>query len=399
MRKNLKRYILLFWRGLTAFLSSVAEWFTVILGMKDDSKYGMFIRRTVGTCFTIIVFLFTVITIWDFCGVVHSRLQSDEDKVDDYLSTNDSQFLSRNLTYYIDYTHGNYVVDRDGKKLIRHIRWISKPLGSDSLICYSIGRKRGYFNMFTGEVVIEPKYAHAWVFSDGLASVDDGGWIKFIDQTGRVVFDPNIPYRPEKDGYVFHNNHCAVHNERGDRLGLIDRQGKWALEPEYFRVEPVDSFWIISNGKQQSVLDKELNTVLPFMDADLWINDSIIVADMNDHSVRTYSLCGKLLDDFFIRETIKLLYDTNEINEKSIFDIDEDAHTSEFPTGVTFKQKVARCFRYETDYGWYGLMAPDGHRVTPASYIEITAIGPDLYFCKTNNNHGVILNGKGQRVK
>jgi len=399
MRKNLKRYILLFWRGLTAFLSSAAEWFTVILGMKDDSKYGKLIRRTVGTCFTIIVLLFTVITIWDFCRVVHDRLELGEDQVDDYYSADDSQFISRNLTYFVDYSHDNFVVDRDGKKLIRHIRWISKPLGSDLLICYSIGRKRGYFNMFTGEVVIEPKYAHAWVFSDGLASVDDGGWIKFIDQTGRVVFDPNIPYRPEKDGYVFHNNHCAVHNERGDRLGLIDRQGKWALKPEYFRVEPVDSFWIISNGWQQSVLDKELKTILPFMDADLWVNDSIIVAEMDDHSVRTYSLGGKLLEDSYICETFKLLYDTNEIKDKSIFDENEDAHSSEFPTGVAFKQKVARCLCYQTDYGWYGLMAPDGHRVTPPSYTEITAVGPDLYFCKTNNNHGVILNGKGQRVK
>ena len=46
-------------------------------------------------------------------------------------------------------------------------------------ICYSDGKKRGYFNMFTGKPVIEPKYDHAWIFSDGLASVDDGGWIKF----------------------------------------------------------------------------------------------------------------------------------------------------------------------------------------------------------------------------
>ena len=67
----------------------------------------------------------------------------------------------------------------DGKKTITGIKWIAKPLGMDSLICYSDGKKRGYFNMFTGKPVIEPKYDHAWIFSDGLASVDDGGWIKF----------------------------------------------------------------------------------------------------------------------------------------------------------------------------------------------------------------------------
>ena len=45
----MKRYIILFWHGLTGILSSIAEWFTVVLGMKDDSKYGKVIRRTVGT--------------------------------------------------------------------------------------------------------------------------------------------------------------------------------------------------------------------------------------------------------------------------------------------------------------------------------------------------------------
>ena len=70
--------------------------------------------------------------------------------------------------------------------------------------------------MYNGEVAIEPKYSHAWVFSEGLASVDDNGWIKFIDGTGKTVIDLNIPYIPGAEGYVFHNNHCAVHNDCRD---------------------------------------------------------------------------------------------------------------------------------------------------------------------------------------
>ena len=119
----------------------------------------------------------------------------------------------------------------------------------DSLICYSDGNKRGYFNMFTGKPVIEPKYSHAWIFSDGLASVDDGGWIKFIDASGKVVIDPQIPYIPGAEGYVFHNNRYIVHSERRDRFGLLDKQGKWVLQPEYFSIEYSKKFWIIDNGE------------------------------------------------------------------------------------------------------------------------------------------------------
>ena len=33
----MKRAIILFWKGLTGIISATAEWFTVILGMKDES--------------------------------------------------------------------------------------------------------------------------------------------------------------------------------------------------------------------------------------------------------------------------------------------------------------------------------------------------------------------------
>ena len=202
----MKHYFILFWHGLTGILASIAKWFTVILGMRDDSKYGKFIRRVVGTCFATLMLLLTVATIWIFGQTICHRLNLEWGS-SNYIPTYSNESLSRNLWYHSDDNNKGYVFDRDGKKLIKNINWISKPLGNDSLVCYSTGKKRGYFNMFTGEVVVRPKYAHAWVFSDGLASVDDDGWIKFIDQSGKIVLDPKIPYRAGKDGYVFHNDH------------------------------------------------------------------------------------------------------------------------------------------------------------------------------------------------
>lgn len=44
-------------------------------------------------------------------------------------------------------------------------------------------------------------------------------------------------------------------------------------------------------------------------------------------------------------------------------------------------------------------MTPDGHVITSPSYSDITAIGQDLYLCKTDYEHGIIIDGKGNRVK
>ena len=106
--------------------------------------------------------------------------------------------------------------------------WIAKPEEKDSLICFSDGIKRGYFNKNTGDVVVEPKYNHAWVFSEGLASVDDNGTIKFIDGNGNVIIDKNMPYIPDMDGYMFHGGYCVVGTEDGDHYGLMDKTGNMA---------------------------------------------------------------------------------------------------------------------------------------------------------------------------
>ena len=62
-------------------------------------------------------------------------------------------------------------------------------------------------------------------------------------------------------------------------------------------------------------------------------------------------------------------------------------------------QKTANCKKYEAELGWYGLMSPSGKLITPPRYCDITAIGYDLYLCKTDDIRGEVLNGKGVRVR
>ena len=398
---------------MTALLTGIANWFTVILGMRDDSRYGRFLRRAVGSCFAFLMLLLAIAAGWDFCRTACYRLALDWRSDDSYYNT---QYISRSVTYYTYYDEGGYLKTSDGKKTITDIKWIAKPLGMDSLICYSDGKKRGYFNMFTGKPVIEPQYDHAWIFSDGLASVDDDGWIKFIDASGKVVIDPKIPYIPGTDGYVFHNDRCIIHNDRRDRFGMIDKQGKWVLKPEYFSIYPSGKYWVIpeyfsiypsgkywviDNGIGKSVLDSTLNTVIPFTKGRVWVCDEYICVTLSSHIMQRYNLNGELINDFYINDVSRLTYESDELRYTTSRNYNEEGTlTSETedaePQSV---EKMAKCRRYEAESGWYGLMTADGKVITPPSYSEIKAIGYDTYLCKDNDEDGVILNGKGERIR
>lgn len=395
----MKRAIILFWKGLTGILIAIANWFTVILGMKGESKYARIIRHITGGSFAFIMLILAFAVGLDFIENIYYRTNADRDC---YKPDYDSRYLSRNATYYSRaYENDGYVETRDGRKTIKGIHWIAKPLGGDSLVCYSNGKTRGYFNMLTGEVAIKPQYAHAWIFSEGLASVDDNGWIKFINSKGDIVIDPEVPYLTGADGYVFRNKHCVVHNDRRDKYGMIDKQGKWVLKAEYESIQPVDTFWVVCKDGKQSLLTDNMKSVMPFMKATLWVSDGMITATMNDHTLRKYNLQGELVEDFLINSVDGMTYASEELRYTTAKSYDEagnligEVEDAE-PVPV---QKSAKCKRYEAESGWYGLMSPDGNILTPPAYRDITAIGYDLYLCKKDFYCGEVLNGKGIRVK
>jgi len=395
----MKRAIILFWKGLTGIIAATANWFTVILGMKDESKYGKFIRRVVGGSFALIMLLLAGSALSSCINHIYYRYLANS-----YYNSSGyvGQYLSRNATYYSrEYQTDGYVETRDGKKTIKDIHWIAKPLGDDSLVCYSNGDARGYFNMLTGELAIKPQYKHAWVFSDGLASVDDNGWIKFIDANGNVAIDLKIPYIAGAEGYVFHNGHCVLHSNRRDKFGMIDKHGNWVMKAEYDRIQPVDTFWIASKGGKQCVISKNMTVVLPFIDAVLWVSDNGISAEMADHTLRKYDLQGNIVDTFLISSVENMIYETDELRYlKTNNDEGEDGLNgyTEAPNPSPV-HKTARCKRYEAASGWYGLMSPDGKVLTNPNYSDIIAIGYDLYLCKNGSMSGEVLNGKGIKVK
>ncbi len=394
----MRRAFALFWHGLTAILVGTANWFTMILGMRDDSRYGKFLRRVVGTSFALVMTVSAVVVSYAAGLALYRELpwryRAGEEAYD-------AEELSRGATYYSLYGENGYVRNAQGKKTVKDIDWLCKPLGRDSLACFKTGDKRGYLNIFTGEVAIPPQYAHAWIFSDGLACVDDEGWLKFVDAAGQVAIDPHTPYSPDGRGYVFHNGLCVVPDGNHDAVGLIDRQGNWVLEPKYDDIACADSFWVVTQGGKQSVLNASLETLFPFVDSQFEICDGEISETTSGHVIREYNLQGELVNDFCIREVELLTYETEELHYTATRTYDEEGNMTgeEVNSKPSAVEAVARCRKYCADYDWYGLLSPDGKVITPPVYRFIKAIGSDLYLCADAYGHGTVINGKGERAR
>ena len=68
-----------------------------------------------------------------------------------------------------------------GKVTIKDIKldW-QQASRNDSLAVFCSEHKRGYYNVYTGEIVVPAQYSRAWVFSDVLAGVNKNVMIGFI---------------------------------------------------------------------------------------------------------------------------------------------------------------------------------------------------------------------------
>jgi WG containing repeat len=101
---------------------------------------------------------------------------------------------------------------------------------SEGLAAVKIGGKWGYIDD-QGSLVIPPKFAGAWFFSDGLASVkltERSPLWGFIDRKGDVVIQPQfgMPLRFSEgliEGYGEKNNILNI------PLGYMDKSGKYVV--------------------------------------------------------------------------------------------------------------------------------------------------------------------------
>ena len=398
-RVSAKEFFTTLWRGVCQALG----WFFGLFGYKRDGKFAKCVWGVFATSAAFVMFVIAcvlVFALWKEAGswrIRHHECNESGCWENDYVS-NDIYYHNR------DDKMGYIYNIHTGEKCIKHVAWIARPLGKDSLICFSDGKKRGYFNKYTGKVVVEPKYNRAWIFSDGLASVEENGYIKFIDTTGKVVIDKKMPYIPNMEGYVFHGGYCVVDTDDGEQYGLMDKKGDMVLAREYDEIELTDDLemWCIRKGKEMAVLDKDLKPVLPMTECSLTIDYGTIDVTMPDHTIRKYSLQGELINDFYVSSVRMLEYEKEEICYRRINHdtMNDDGEVYEYTSDESYHPKAtARLRAYVAGGSYEGLMTADGHIVTMPLYWEIEALDHDLYLCASKNGDKVIVNGKGEIVR
>ncbi len=275
-----------------------------------------------------------------------------------------------------------------GEILVKGIDWIALPADEDSLIVYSKDDERGYINRFSGEIAIPANYSKAWVFSGGVAAVAEGDSVYFIDHSGKAVNNKKFAYNPKNHEYVFHGDYCAMAVDDG-LMGLIDRDGNWAVEPKYqWIISEANNFWRAREGDSQTGLWYALNDraelVTEIGYPEITISEDLgIVATLPNHLQVPYGFDGTKSDKFLCRDLEKMYYDKDEWDEEGNKTID-----------------ATTLMRYRMSDGYEGLCTVDGNIITEPIYWEVAPITKDTYLCKYKDaSAGVIVNSKGEIVQ
>lgn len=280
-----------------------------------------------------------------------SSCSSDEENIVNK-ATESGMLLGDNLVA-IKSTDGKLSIKNTstGKITIKDIKldWTtSSP--NDSLSVFCSEGKRGYYNVYSGEIAVKAQYRRAWVFSEGLAAVQKNGMIGFIDHKGNTVIPFNFPYHGNPLGsFVFENGYCVVADNTG-HCGVIDKTGKWIIEPVYDNVNVFKEYVIVSTSGVRKQMGYD----------------------------------GKIINSFVLDGISKLTY-----CEKERF-VNKDGEIryidKEIDTGLFSYRVGGRC----------GLMNANCERLTKPLYSSIKAVDKNMFRATLNDDYSeVILDAKG----
>lgn len=224
---------------------------------------------------------------------------------------------------------------------------------NDSLGVFCSNGKRGYYNSYTGKIVIPAQYRRAWFFSEGLAAVQKDGKIGFLNNKGNVVIPFQYPYHGNPlTEFIFENGHCVVADTLG-KCGIINRKGKWVIKPEYDNIDTFKEYAIVSKSGLKMQVD--------------------------------YS--GKILNAFILDDLRELTYTKEERYTNK--DGDVSYVEREISTNLFVYEVGQKC----------GLMDNNCQRITEPLYSNIRAISNNMFKAILPDYSSiVILNNKGELI-
>ena len=290
--------------------------------------------------------------------------------------------------------------DVNERYLTPKYKWISPVLDSenydDTLTVFcDKNDKRGYLNAYTGEVVIEPQYDAAWVFSEGLAAVMKDDMIAFIDRKGEIIIPFNFRHNERKYDYdhidyVFHDGYCDMIGDNGCQ-GLINKSGEWCIEPIYgYIVKDClrDGYkTIIESGietyaytEKEGYVDKDMNVIFPAEYSNITITSDCFILTKDNRMWK---------EDFEGNVTIPFMY--------------EYLSNMTYSVGVNIEGYAIQ--ELSDEYMLYYINGHNGiynvktkEAVTPAIYTDIEMLDKDLFSVELEDSGCYIIDGTGKRV-
>lgn len=365
-----------------------ARWVARMFGYKAESRFGRVMWHVFFTSAAVVTLIVAVVFVTRAFKSVkeHHEVRRYERMVNSptYLHDYDNKYVSPYVIYHDDYPSSGYLYNTTlGRRTETGIQWMYRSSDGDSLACYNKNNKRGYFNRFTGEVVVPPQYEKAWIFSEGLACVMENGMLHFIDHKGQKAMDKEFPYANYIYDYCFHDGLCEMLGDN-NRLGLIDKQGYWVVDPIYYDMTYYSKgFWVVYDSDYNyGLLDAKGQVLLPIEYDYISVreDDSCIFVRRFDNIEQVLDFNCNVINPCNIESVYYLEYTTDEYNEEG-----------------EVKKAVANCKAYRT-YNEYGLMDKNGKAITAPIYLSIKAIGPDRYHC-WGSNGSLILDSKGNVIE
>lgn len=274
----------------------------------------------------------------------------------------------------------------------------SAHAAGDSLAVYFLDNKRGYMNVNTGELVIEPKFRHAWYFSEGLGAVTDNKKrLGFIDKTGNLVIPMKFHYaNNEYHSPVFKSGLCSV-MDADERFGLIDKNGDWVLQPEFEYTEFKYGYWMLrrEDNHKMGLCDSTGKVIFPFEYDRISVTFDRTIMLVKDGIQQEVTADGKVLNPFVVDYLFDMACDYGlddgimyQENENSVELRDEPS------VKATFGQQAEMSRRYAV-YGISsnrGVIRRDNSKVIiPAVYDDIEMISPTVFKAELQNSSGYIL--------
>ena len=276
----------------------------------------------------------------------------------------------------------------NGRYTTKKLRWVSgEPCAGDSLTVFcDLEGWRGFVNVRTGEIVIPAQYRKAWNFSEGIAAVlGEDNKVGFIDKDNQLVIDYIIPYQSGED-YVFKGGYCrAMHSEdQHDRCALYRKDGSLALEWNYIELEGSEcGYRIVRDSTGCWLLDQNLRKVLPQAYDTMKFSGHNSVYATKNHIKQLIAYDGTVIEPFVIDGCTSTYY--------CIDDFEGDGYTIE-------EEKEIMVYFMDKRVGL--MDAITGKIITPARYLSIRQISPELFLAKIGDLDGesVLLDRKGRVV-